>query len=159
MRREAPSVDLSLLLNQASYALAERLAGTLAEVGLGVRGYCALAKAVEGEHTQRELADLAWMDRTTMVQTLDELEAAGLARRRVSPRDRRVRVVAVTPKGARLLAEADRRVVALYDGVLADLPSGDRDAFVRVLEQLIGGPLSSPFHLEPNLRRRRRHAS
>jgi DNA-binding MarR family transcriptional regulator len=157
MPRESPPVDLSLLLNQASYALADRLAAALAELGLGVRAYCALAKAVERESTQRELAELAWMDRTTMVQTLDALEAAGLAQRRMSPRDRRVRVVAVTPKGARLLARADRIVADLYDELLAGVPAGDRAAFIGVLEHLIAGPLATPFHLEGNVRRR--HAS
>jgi MarR family transcriptional regulator, transcriptional regulator for hemolysin len=159
VRRDAPPVDLSLLLNQAGYALADRLAAALDDVGLGVRAYCALAKAVDGEYTQRQLAELAWMDRTTMVETLDRLEAAGLAQRRMSPSDRRVRVVAVTPKGARLLARADRVVAGLYDEVLAGVSARDREAFVRVLERLIEGPLATPFHLEANVRRRRRHAS
>jgi MarR family transcriptional regulator, transcriptional regulator for hemolysin len=159
MRRDPPPVDLSLLLNQASYALAARLAAALAEVGLGVRAYCALAKAAEGEYTQRRLAELAWMDRTTMVQTLDQLAADGLAERRMSPRDRRVRVVAVTARGARLLARADRVVAGVYDDVLDGVPAGDRQAFVRVLEHLIEGPLAAPFHLEAPADRRRRHVS
>lgn len=157
--RNPPPVDLSLLLNQTSYALGERLAAALEEVGLGVRAYCVLAKASEGGHTQRELATLAWIDRTTMVKTLDELEAAGLAQRRMSPRDRRVRIVAVTPKGMRLLARADRVVAELYDEVLAGVSARDREAFVRVLEHLVHGPLAAPFHLEANIRQRRRHAS
>lgn len=159
VRHDPPPVDLSLLLNQASFALADRLAGALDELGVGVRAYCALAKAIDGEYTQRELAGLAWMDRTTMVDTLDDLEAAGLAQRRMSPRDRRVRVVAVTPKGARLLARADRVVADLYDEVLAGVSARDRDGFVHVLEHLIEGPLARPFHLEANVRSRRRHAS
>lgn len=152
-------MDLSLLLNQASYALEARLAVALDQLGLGVRAYCALAKAIDAEHTQRELADLAWMDRSTMVETLDALEAAGLARRRMSPQDRRVRVVAVTAKGERLLERADRVVADLYADVLAGVPTGDRAAFVRVLEHLIAGPLAMPFHLEANVRRRRRPGS
>jgi MarR family transcriptional regulator, transcriptional regulator for hemolysin len=159
MRRDPPPVDLTLLLNQTSYALAERVAAALGRLGLGVRAYCALAKASEGDHTQRELAELAWMDRTTMVQTLDELEAGGLARRRLAPHDRRVRVVAVTPKGARLLARADRVVADVYEEVLAGVPAADRQTFLGVLEHLVEGPLAAPFHLEANVGRRRRHAS
>ncbi len=159
VRRDPPPVDLSLLLNQASYALAERLSAALEQVGLGVRGYCALAKAAEGKHTQRELAELAWMDRTTMVETLDRLEEAGLVRRQMSPRDRRVRVVVVTPKGSRLLARADRVVADLYDEVLRGVSARDRQALIRVLEHLVEGPLALPFHLEGGARRRRRHPS
>jgi len=156
----APPVDLSLLLNQASYALANRLTAALAELDLSVRAYCALAKAAEGDYTQRELAERAWMDKTTMVVTLDELEGRGLAERRLSPTDRRVRVIAITGAGRKLLARAHRVVQRVYDEVLADVPAGQREAFVAVLEQLVGGPLASPFHMErPAARQRRRRTT
>ena len=119
--RTAPPVDLSMLLNQAGYALSNRLAAALAELDMSVRVYCVLAKAAEGEHTQGRLAELAWMDKTTMVVTLDEMERRGLAERRLSPEDRRVRVVAITAAGRRLLAKADAIVQAVYDEVLADV--------------------------------------
>ena len=106
--RTAPSVDLSMLLNQAGYALTSRLSAALEELGISVRIYCVLAKAAEGEYTQGQLAELAWMDKTTMVVTLDEMEARGLAERRHSPGDRRVRVIAITPQGRSLLGQADR---------------------------------------------------
>ena len=85
--RTAPSIDLSMLLNQAGYALTSRLSAALEELGISVRIYCALAKAAEGEYTQGQLAELAWMDKTTMVVTLDEMEARGLAERRHAPGD------------------------------------------------------------------------
>ena len=50
--RTPPPVDLSMLLNQAGYALSNRLAAALAELDMSVRVYCVLAKAAEGEHTQ-----------------------------------------------------------------------------------------------------------
>jgi len=65
--RTLPTVDLSMLLNQASHAVNNRLARALAEVGISVKVYCALKKAVEGDFTQAQLAELAWMDKTTMV--------------------------------------------------------------------------------------------
>jgi DNA-binding MarR family transcriptional regulator len=157
MRAEAPPFDLSLLLNQASYALAHRLGGALRTVGLDTHRYCVLAKAAEGEYTQRQLADRACMDRTTMVTTLDQLESEGLAERRTSAVDRRVHLVGVTPKGKRLLARADRAVTQLYEDILAAAPRRDQEALVRALTHLIDGPLASPFHMEqaPAQRRRR----
>ena len=103
---------------------------------MSVRVYCVLAKADEGDHTQGRLAELAWMDKTTMVVTLDEMERRGLAERRLSPEDRRVRVVAITARGARQLAKADAIVQGVYDEVLdavnaggaRDLPVGARRA-------------------------------
>jgi len=153
--RNAPPVDLSMLLNQAGYALTSRLSAALEEVGISVRVYCVLAKAAEGDYTQSQLAELAWMDKTTMVVTLDEMEARGLAERRHAPGDRRVRVIAITAKGRQLLGRADRIVEDLYDGLLADVGPRQRDAFLAVLQQLVAGPLAAPFHLEKPARRRR----
>jgi MarR family transcriptional regulator, transcriptional regulator for hemolysin len=157
--RTAPSVDLSMLLNQAGYALTSRLSAALAEVAISVRVYCVLAKAAEGDFTQSQLAELAWMDKTTMVVTLDEMEARGLAERRLSPGDRRVRVIAITAKGRRLLDSADRIVQDLYDDLLAKVAPRQREAFLAVLEQLVAGPLAAPFHLEKPTRRRRQGRS
>jgi len=158
-QRAAPPVDLSMLLNQAGYALSNRLTAALSELELSVRVYCALAKADEGEHTQGKLAELAWMDKTTMVVTLDEMERRGLAERRLSPEDRRVRVVAITPKGRRLLGKADAIVQGVYDEVLAGLGEAERATFLAALGALVAGPLAAPFHMETRTRRRAQRAS
>jgi len=152
--RTPPPVDLSMLLNQAGYALAGRLGAALEELGISVRIYCVLAKAVEGGHTQSRLAELAWLDKTTMVATVDEMERLGLAERRPSPGDRRVRVIELTDEGRRVLRRADGLVRAVYDDVLGGVPAAQRATFVRVLERLVAGPLAAPFHLERPARRR-----
>jgi DNA-binding MarR family transcriptional regulator len=158
-RSTRPPIDLSLLLNQAAYAFANRLSAALAQLDISVRGYCVLAKAVEGEYTQSQLAKLAFMDKTTLVVTLDELERRGLAERRVSPTDRRVRVIAPTAAGRELLAKADAVVAATHDDVLAAIDERERETFLAVLGRLVGGPLASPFHMEKPLRRRRQRAA
>ena len=80
--------------------------------------------APEREHTQTELARMAGLDKTTMVVTLDELEATGLAERRPSSRDRRARVIAVTEAGKRKVAEADDITERIRADVLGALPDG-----------------------------------
>jgi MarR family transcriptional regulator, transcriptional regulator for hemolysin len=156
--RTPPPVDLSMLLNQAGYALANRLTVALADLDMSVRVYCVLAKAAEGDHTQGRLAELAWMDKTTMVVTLDEMERRGLAERRLSPEDRRVRVVAITAKGRRQLAKADAIVQGVYDDVLDGVDAVERDTFLGVLGRLVAGPLAAPFHMEVRTRRRAQRA-
>jgi DNA-binding MarR family transcriptional regulator len=142
-------LDLSFLLNQAAYAFEARLAEALAEHGLTVREYCVLWKAEEAERTQQEVAELAGLDKSTLVLTLDRLEERGLVERRVSDVDRRARVVAVTPRGRGAYAEAQRA----YDRVTLDTlrPLGARgmQSFVRGLQGLVedGGPLASPSHV------------
>src|ERR1700737_1291018 len=98
--------SLGWLLAQAHYALASELAAAFEALGLSPRGHSVLAAAMSGVHTQTELADLVGLDKTTMVVTLDELEASELARRVPSLTARRARVVEVTAAGRRKAAEA-----------------------------------------------------
>src|SRR5215475_5720603 len=95
-------LDMSFLLTHTSHVLATRMNAAFAEIGLTPREYCVLAHAMGGQFTQIELATLADMDKTTMLNTLDFLEDEGYAERRPSPTDRRARVIAVTPAGADL---------------------------------------------------------
>ncbi|HEX4216613.1 MAG TPA: MarR family transcriptional regulator [Candidatus Dormibacteraeota bacterium] len=146
--------DLFFLLSQASYALMTELTAALERLGISQRGYCVLSKARMGELTQIQLAELCALDKTTMVVTIDELERAGLAHRRLSTTDRRVRIISVTPDGATVLAEADRIVDRIYDEVLGSLPVNERDCFISSLDRLVAGRLATPVHTERRTRSR-----
>src|ERR1700683_4199487 len=73
--------NLNWLLTQAHYALASELAAAFEPLGISPRDHAVLGAAMTEAHTQKQLAELVGLDKTTMVATLDELEAAGLARR------------------------------------------------------------------------------
>src|SRR5882757_5043254 len=100
--------NLAWLLYKAHWALAAELAAALEPLGVSARAYHVLQAALSGEHTQTELAAIVGLDKTTMVVTVDELERAGLAERRLSPRDRRARIVSVTAAGRLKVAEAGK---------------------------------------------------
>src|SRR4051812_45081715 len=74
-----------------------RIAAALESVGLTPArfGLLNLLGGVEGAN-QQELASAMGVDPSTMVQLIDELETAGLAKRRPHPRDRRAREVVLT---------------------------------------------------------------
>lgn len=150
---KAPTVDLSFLLNQAAYALSAQIGAALADLGISAREYCVLWKASEAERSQIEIAELAALDKTTMVVTLDALEDAGLAERRVSATDRRARVVGVTPAGFSVLGHGHHRVAGVYDRALDGLDRNQRAAFVSALETITGGVLAEPSHTAPQRRR------
>src|SRR5213080_3756730 len=99
--------NLAWLLYRAHWALASELTAALAPLGVSARGYHVLRAALSGEHTQRELAEMVGLDKTTMVVTVDELERDGLAERLPSAHDRRARIIAVTKAGRRKVAEAE----------------------------------------------------
>src|SRR3979409_1532393 len=84
---EAPqpvTEKLCWLLSRASYILTTEMTAALESLGLSPRAHAVLATAMTGDHTQTDLARIVGVDKTTMVVTLDELEAAGLAERRPS---------------------------------------------------------------------------
>lgn len=152
-----PTVDLMYLLNEASHALSTELAAGLAGLGISPRAYCVLAKARQGDLTQKQIAEMSGLDKTTMVVTVDQLEAEGLAERRQSATDRRARLVTATPEGARLAGEADAIVAGVYREVLGSLPPAEAEAFVGALVRLVGdgGRLSSPAECDQPVRRPR----
>ena len=149
-----PDCDLMFLLAQAGHALETEMTAALQDLGISPRAHCVLTHALPGELTQSQVAEQCALDKTTMVVTMDELERAGLAERRPSSTDRRARIIAVTEAGERIVREADAIVAGIYDEVLAELPSGQRAAFVAGLAQLAGGRLSTPAKCERPVRRR-----
>jgi MarR family transcriptional regulator for hemolysin len=130
------------------------LTAALEGLGLSPRAHSVLAAASAGEHTQTELARIVGLDKTMMVVTLDELEAAGFAERRPSPTDRRARVIAVTEAGRRVIDEAEQITARIRDDVLGVLPARERTAFLDALTRLVGGRLAEPVQCAQPVRRR-----
>jgi MarR family transcriptional regulator, transcriptional regulator for hemolysin len=148
------SPDLCWLLSRASYTLTTELTAGLESIGVSPRAHCVLTAAMTGDHTQTELARMVGLDKTTMVVTLDELEAAGLAERRPSSEDRRARVIAVTKAGKRKVDEAEAIADRIRADVLSVLPEDERGVFLDALTRLVGGRLAQPVACSQTVRRR-----
>lgn len=146
--------NLAWLLYRAHWALAAELAAALEPLGLSARGYHVLRAALEGGHTQTELAEMVGLDKTTMVVAIDELERAGLAERRLSPHDRRARMIAVTAAGKRKVAEADKVKERVQAEVLGELSAREGEALMEALSKLVEGRLGEQVECNPPLRRR-----
>lgn len=149
------SPDLSFLLDHTSHVLRTRMAAALAEIGLTARMHCVLVHALEEERTQIQLAAIGDMDKTTMVVTVDALEKAGLAERRPSSTDRRARIIAVTPEGAKVAARSQQIVDRVHEDALSALPAAQRETLLRALEGLVAGHLASPAESSQPVRRAR----
>ena len=124
------------------------------DMGVAPRGHCVLSTARTGEYTQKELADMIGLDKTTMVVTIDELERAGLAERVPSTTDRRARIIRVTPAGRRAVAKGEVVVEEIQRDVLASLPVGTAKSLMDALESLVEGRLSTPAACSRAPRRR-----
>jgi DNA-binding MarR family transcriptional regulator len=146
--------DLCWLLSRASHSLTTEFTAALEASGISPRQHSVLATAMTGEYSQTELARVVGLDKTTMVVTVDELEAAGLAERRSSQADRRTRVIAVTKTGERKVREAESILDGVREDVLSALPPSERQVFLRALGRLVCSRLSEPVSCQHTVRRR-----
>ncbi len=146
--------DLCWLLSRVSHALMTEQTAALEDSGISPREHAVLATAMCGEQTQTDLARVIGLDKTTMVVTVDELEAAGLAERCPAPGDRRARVIKVTAAGKRKVRQAEAVLDRVRQDVLESLPPEERDVFLRALGRLACGRLSAPVQCSQPVRRR-----
>jgi DNA-binding MarR family transcriptional regulator len=148
------SANLCWLLSTAAHSLTTEMTRAMEGLGVSPRGFSVLTTALSGAYTQTELARMIGLDKTTMVVTLDELEAAGLAERRPAPADRRARVIAVTEAGERRVREAEEIAARTNEDVLGVLDPDEREAFLGALMRLVGERLSEPVACVKPVRRR-----
>ena len=114
----------------------ERVESVLEGVPHGSRGYHVLTATASGPPpTQAALARRLLIDRSVMTYLLDDLERAGLVRRRVDPQDRRIRRVCPTGHGREVLARAHESVEHVEERILAGLDTSERDLFRRIARQ------------------------
>ena len=86
---------------------------------------------------QQELGAAMGIDPSTMVSLIDQLEAAGLAKRRPRPTDRRAREVSITAKGRRVLEQARQLAVQVEDEVLRGLSGAERRQVLELLRRAL----------------------
>jgi DNA-binding MarR family transcriptional regulator len=98
---------------------------------------------------QQELGAAMGIDPSTMVSLIDQLETAGLAKRRPRPTDRRAREIAITPKGRQALEQGRRLAIQVEDDVLRGLSPSDRRRMMTLLRRAIdAAPPQSPWTTE-----------
>ena len=99
------SQDLAWLLHRCGQRLQAVIDAIAVRNGLsgGLRDYIVLSLLeVERPKTQNELAELAGLDKTTLMGVLDRLEREGLVQRKLDPNNRRTRTPITTAKGKRV---------------------------------------------------------
>jgi DNA-binding MarR family transcriptional regulator len=115
-----------------------RFAEALESLGLTTALFALLN--VLGAHegaNQQEIGAAMGIDPSTMVSLIDQLEAAGLAKRRPRPTDRRAREVVVTPKGRRVLKQARQLALQVEDDVLRGLNGAERQQLLGLLRRAL----------------------
>lgn len=127
-----------------------RTAQALDSVGLtpALFGVLNVIGAHDGTIQQQLSADMG-IDPSAMVKLINELEEAGLARRRRRPNDRRAWEVAITAKGRRTLQRARRSASQVEDEVLSGLAPADRRQLLSLLRRALAtAPPQPPWRTE-----------
>ena len=100
---------------------------------------------------QATLAGLIAYDRVTIGGVVDRLESKGLVSRKVSPQDRRARILRLSEAGQKTLTEVRPVVRALQRDILSGLGDADTAAFMELLRKTTAAgndqsraPLQSP---------------
>jgi DNA-binding MarR family transcriptional regulator len=138
-RRDDPTPyagSLAFLLSQVGAYSARRFAEQLAPLGVSPRAFGVLSNLVrDGSQTQQQLADALAIHRNRMVGLIDEVEAAGLARRHRSASDRRAFEVRLTPAGSALVKRVNALIPVLDRELGKGLSAGERDALTALLRR------------------------
>lgn len=134
-----PDSEITWLLHRAAQRM-RAVTGSAAEAhGLSLRDHIVLSAVHKSPGlTQIELGRALGMDKSTLTSELDRLGRADLIQRAVDPRDRRARVLELTPAGE----QVRRAVAAVAERAEADalraFPAEQVAALRRMLFDLIG---------------------
>jgi DNA-binding MarR family transcriptional regulator len=97
-----------------------------------------IANLARFEHlTATELSAETCHDMGALTRIVDDLEAAGLARRQRSERDRRVVEITLTPEGRRHLQAGKRLVVELLNSLMAPFSRQEIETLIVLLQRLM----------------------
>ena len=86
---------------------------------------------------QRTLAGRIGLDTSTIGAVVDRLEGRALIERRVSPYDKRVRLLSVTAAGEQLLLDVIPAMLRAQDRILAPLPAAERPKFMAMVQRIV----------------------
>ena len=109
----------------------------LTPLGLSVQMCGVLNLLAQGPISQHALGDQLGIDRTTMVELIDQLEHQGVVIRRRNPADRRSYALALTPRGRTVQKRAGRVFDAAADEFLGPLKPAEREALSDMLRRMI----------------------
>ncbi|MGA7674727.1 MAG: MarR family winged helix-turn-helix transcriptional regulator [Rhizomicrobium sp.] len=139
--RESPSLtSVGFLLHLAQSRLYKGVAEAVAGSGLHGGQLAVLgALADMGEMSQRQLGEVAQIEKSSLVLFLDLLEAGGWVKRGVNPHDRRAHCVRLTAKGAAEFRKLGPALKKVQDRFLSPLTAAERVQLVDLLQRLGGG--------------------
>jgi DNA-binding MarR family transcriptional regulator len=126
------------LLNKAAQRIREVYEETLKPTGLtGKHSAVLFILEEKGPVSQHDLGKLAYIDRTTIVGLIDDLEKLALVERKAHPLDRRSHAIYLTAKGKELLPLINRRAFEAERKFLDCLGAQEQEKLIKILRELV----------------------
>ncbi len=146
--RVPPEADLTWMLHRAAQRMRVVMQEQAEQHGLQLRDYLVLSalRSLKGP-TQLTIGHVLGLDKTTLTSLLDRLERAGLATRRVDPRDRRAHVLEATEAGLVLQAEVAAAVARVEADMLGGIKPADQYALRSMLSEIINAGQDGDLHI------------
>ena len=129
---------MGFLLNRVALKQRELVEEVLKPFGL-IGKHLGILLLIEdrGSLPQQEIGKCMYIDRTTMVGMIDDLEKLGYVERKAHPTDRRAHALYLTAKGREVLPKLYRLSLEAEKKLLKPLPAGDQKQLGRILRQLV----------------------
>lgn len=129
---------LGFVLAKAEQELHGRLDRVTAADGLSIRHLGVLTLVAQrGPMRQTDIADAVRLDRTTVMNLVDDLEAAGFVRRGRDQADRRANAVTATDKGRAWLQRLRPKAETVEQAFLAPLTPAEQAILRELLIRLV----------------------
>jgi len=109
----------------------------LSPMGLTVQLCGVLNLLAEGPVSQQALGEQLGIDRTTVVELIDQLEQQGVVVRRRNPADRRSYALHLTPRGKTVQKRAARAFDSAADEFFGPLAPAEQQSLMEMLRRLI----------------------
>ena len=137
MSRHVRGVHIFLVLSRATRAVEARALASIAGTGLCASDFGVLEALLhKGPLPVNALGKKVLLTSGSMTAAVDRLVARRLVARNDDSRDRRVRVVALTPEGRRLIKSAFARHASDLDEVVSVLTETERSTVLALLKRL-----------------------
>lgn len=107
----------------------------LAPLGLTHPRWTALWKLLRlGDNvSQKVLADALEIELASLMRTLGQLEEQGLVERHCCTKDKRARIVSLTPAGKDVLKQVEARIIRVRGELLAGISATELGEFERII--------------------------
>lgn len=128
------------LINRAAHDCTELFNAHLAQIDLSAKSFLILGAAYKNtSFSQQDIAKSLFIDRTTMVTLIDELEQRDLVERTRHPDDRRQYRIVLTEQGERVFKEAREIAYQTENEYLTVLSEDQKKNLRETLLLVLGG--------------------